>query len=270
MDLKTIANNVRVDIIKEVAAAQSGHPGGSLSAADIVTFLFFEAMNFSKDNLDDPDRDKFILSKGHASPVLYAALAEKGIIDREELETFRKIGTRLQGHPSINKCPGVDMTAGSLGLGFPVAVGLALGKKIDNKSSTVYTLLGDGEIQEGTVWEAAMAAAHYKLDNLIVFVDNNNLQIDGPITEVMSPYPIDEKFAAFGFNVINVEDGHDFDQLRAAHERAKACKGKPSAIICKTVKGKGVSFMENQVGWHGKAPSLEQAEQAIEELGGWK
>ena len=270
MDLKTIANNIRVDIITEVASAQSGHPGGSLSSADIVAFLYFEAMNINKDNLDDPDRDKFILSKGHASPVLYAALAEKGIIDREELKTFRKIGTRLQGHPSINKCPGVDMTAGSLGLGFPVAVGLALGKKIDNKPTTVYTLLGDGEIQEGTVWEAAMAAAHYKLDNLIVFVDNNNLQIDGPITEVMSPYPIDEKFAAFGFNVINVEDGHDFDQLRAAHERAKACEGKPTAIICKTVKGKGVSFMENQVGWHGKAPSMEQAEQAIEELGGWK
>ncbi|MCO8194534.1 transketolase [Anaerofustis sp. NSJ-163] len=270
MDLKTIASNVRVGIITEVAAAQSGHPGGSLSSADIVTYLYFEAMNINKDNLDDPNRDKFILSKGHASPVLYAALAEKGIIERDELKTFRKINTRLQGHPAIHKCPGVDMTAGSLGLGFPVAVGLALGNKIDGKDSTVYCLCGDGEIQEGSIWEAAMAASHYKLDNLILYVDNNNLQIDGPITDVMSPYPIDEKFAAFGFNVINVEDGHDFDQLREANEKAKACKGKPSVIVCKTVKGKGVSFMENQVGWHGKAPSEEQAKEAIEELGGWK
>ena len=270
MDLKQIANNVRCDIIEQVAAASSGHPGGSLSGVDILTYLYFEGMNISKDNIDDPNRDKFILSKGHASPLLYGVLCVFGLIPYEQLKTFRQIDSKLQGHPDKNKVKGVDMSAGSLGLGVSVAGGLALAGKIDNKPYTVYAMVGDGEIQEGSVWEAAMSAAHYKLDNFIVFVDNNNLQIDGSVNEVMSPYPIDEKFKAFGWHVINVDDGHDFDKLRAAHKEAKEVKGQPTAVICKTVKGKGISFMENQVGWHGKAPSAEQAKQAIEELGGRK
>lgn len=268
MDLKQIAANVRKNIITQVAAAKSGHPGGSLSGADLLTFLYFEGMVFDKKKLDDPNRDRFVLSKGHASPLLYGVLCETGCIPKDELTTFRKINTRLQGHPDMNKISGVDMTAGSLGLGLPVAVGMALAGKVDKKDYTTYALVGDGELQEGSIWEAAMAASHFELENLIVIVDNNGLQIDGPVDEVMSPYPIDKKFEAFGFHVINLDDGHDFDKIRAAHKEAKETKGKPSVIIAKTIKGKGVSFMENQVGWHGSAPNEEQAAQAIKELGG--
>ncbi len=267
MDLKKIANDVRKNIITQVAAASSGHPGGSLSGADILTYLYFEGMNVDANDINNPNRDRFVLSKGHASPLLYGVLCEKGLIPKEDLTTFRQINSKLQGHPDMNKVKGVDMSAGSLGLGISCAAGMALAGKIDNKDYFVYTLVGDGEIQEGTIWEAAMSAGHYNLDNFIVYVDNNNLQIDGAVTEVMSPYPIDEKFAAFGFDV-QVIDGHDFDAIRTATKKAKETKGKPSAIICKTVKGKGVSYMENNVNWHGSAPNAEQAAQAIEELGG--
>ena len=266
-NLEVTAKEIRKDIVKMIGKAASGHPGGSLSAVEILTLLYFEKMN----NIDpkDPkkaDRDRFVLSKGHAAPALYATLAAKGFFPREELDHLRQIGHMLQGHPDMKKIPGVDMSTGSLGQGIAAAVGMALGAKIDNADWKTYVLLGDGEIEEGMVWEAAMSAAHYKLDNLIAFVDNNNLQIDGEIGDVMSPYPIDEKFAAFGWNVIVVEDGNDFDQLRAGLEKAGTVEGKPSVLVCKTVKGKGVSYMENEVGWHGKGPNAEQVAQALAEL----
>ena len=267
MELKQIANNIRINIINQVAEASSGHPGGSLSASEILTALYFDVMNLP--SFDDPNRDRFILSKGHASPVLYAALAEKGAFPKEELLTFRKIGSRLQGHPDMHKLPGVEMTAGSLGIGVGVSVGVALGAKLDEAKYNVFTLIGDGEIQEGSVWEAFMAAAHYKLDNFIAIIDNNNLQIDGTIEEVMSPYPIDEKMKAFGFNVININDGNDIEQvIKALREAKEMCNSKPTAVIAKTVKGKGVSFMENNGSWHGTAPNAEQRAKALEELGG--
>jgi transketolase len=266
MELKKIARQIRRDIINETCAAHSGHPGGSLSGVEILTLLYFEIMNIP--SLDDPDRDRFVLSKGHASPLLYAILAEKGFLPKEELMTFRKIDSHLQGHPDMRKVKGVEMTTGSLGLGVCTATGMALAGKMDQKDYRVYTMVGDGEIQEGCVWETFMAASFYQLDNLTVFVDNNNLQIDGKITDVMSPYPIDEKMHAFGFHVINVDDGHDFDQLRAAVHEAQQQKGKPSAIIAKTIKGKGVSFMENRPEWHGSAPNEEQRDIALNEIGG--
>ena len=265
--LKKIANQVRKDIVTAVHAAKSGHPGGSLSAADIMVFLYFEEMR----NLDprEPrkaDRDRFVLSKGHCAPALYAVLAEKGYFPREDLKTLRHIGSYLQGHPNMNDTPGVDMSTGSLGQGISTAVGMALGAKMSSENYRVYTLLGDGEIEEGQVWEAAMFAGSHNLDNLVVIIDSNNLQIDGPVGEVGGPYPIDKKFDAFNFHVINVADGNDFDQLRAAFKEAEMIKGMPTAIICKTLKGKGVSFMEDAVGWHGKAPNDEQYQQAMDEL----
>lgn len=263
--LKKLANEVRKGIVTEVHAAQSGHPGGSLSAADVFTFLYFEEMNIDPENPKMDDRDRFVLSKGHTAPGLYATLAERGFFPKEELTTFRKVGTRLQGHPSMHMLPGLDMSTGSLGQGISTAVGMALSAKLQNKSYRTYTLLGDGEIQEGQVWEAAMFAGAKKLDNLVVIVDNNNLQIDGTIEEVNSPYPIDEKFKAFNFNVVCV-DGSDFDQLRDAFKSARETKGCPTAIIMKTVKGKGVSFMENKAGWHGKAPNDEEFEIAMNDL----
>ncbi len=265
-NLEKIANGIRKDIVTSIGKAASGHPGGSLSAVEILTLLYFEKMNVDPADPKMADRDRFVLSKGHAAPVLYATLAAKGFFPREELGHLRQLGAMLQGHPDMKHIPGVDMSTGSLGQGISAAVGMALGGKIDKAPWHVYTVLGDGEIEEGIVWEAAMAAAHYGLSNLTAFVDNNNLQIDGPITEVMSPYPIDEKFAAFGWNVIDVEDGNDFDQLREALGLAEACTDKPSVLVCKTVKGKGVSYMENQVGWHGKGPNAEQVEQALKEL----
>ena len=245
----------------------SGHPGGSLSAADILTTLFFGEMNIDPKNPKDADRDRFVLSKGHAAPVLYSVLARRGYFPVEELSTLRKIGSRLQGHPSMKCLPGIDMSTGSLGQGISVAVGMSLAGKIDNKDYRVYALLGDGELEEGQVWEAAMSAAHYKLDNLTAFIDFNGLQIDGDITKVMSPCPIDKKFEAFGWNVL-VIDGHDIDEILNAIEKAKNCKGKPTVVICNTIKGKGVSFMENQASWHGTAPNKEQCKQALAEIGG--
>lgn len=268
MDLKEIARNVRINIINETADASSGHPGGSLSGVEILTLLYFEIMNIP--SYDDENRDRFVLSKGHASPLLYSILAEKGLIDKKELSTFRKINSKLQGHPDMHKVKGVEMSTGSLGLGVSAAAGMALAGKLDKKDNKVYVLVGDGEIQEGVVWETFMSAAHFGLDNLIIFIDNNNLQIDGHCDEVMSPYPIDEKMKAFGFHVINVDDGHDFDKLRKAVNEARAQKGKPSAIIAKTIKGKGISFMENSADWHGKAPNEEQRQIALAELGGIK
>ncbi len=265
-ELKRIANQVRKDIIVGVHAAKSGHPGGSLSAAEIFTYLYFEEMNVDPKNPKDPDRDRFVLSKGHTAPGYYGALAEKGFFPREDMKTLRHTGSYLQGHPNMNEIPGVDMSSGSLGQGISAAVGMALAGKLRKKDYRVYTLLGDGEIEEGQVWEASMFAGNHALDNLCVIVDNNNLQIDGPITEVNSPYPIDRKFEAFKFHVINVADGNDFDQLRAAFKEAREVKGMPTAIICKTVKGKGVSFMENEVGWHGKAPNDEQFAVAMADL----
>ena len=265
-ELKRIANQVRKDIIVGVHAAKSGHPGGSLSAAEIFTYLYFEEMHVDPKNPKDPDRDRFVLSKGHTAPGYYGALAEKGFFPREDMKTLRHTGSYLQGHPNMNEIPGVDMSSGSLGQGISAAVGMALSGKLRNKDYRVYTLLGDGEIEEGQVWEASMFAGNRALDNLVVIVDNNNLQIDGPITEVNSPYPIDRKFEAFKFHVINVADGNDFDQLRAAFKEAREVKGMPTAIICKTVKGKGVSFMENEVGWHGKAPNDEQFAVAMADL----
>lgn len=265
-ELKRIANQVRKNIVTGVHAAKSGHPGGSLSAADIFTYLYFEEMHVDPKNPRDPDRDRFVLSKGHCAPGYYGALAEKGFFPREDMKTLRHTGSYLQGHPNMNDVPGVDMSTGSLGQGISTAVGMALAGKLKKKDYRVYTLLGDGEIEEGQVWEAAMFAGNHELDNLVVIVDNNNLQIDGPITEVNSPYPIDRKFEAFNFHVINVADGNDFDQLRAAFKEAREIKGRPTAIIAKTVKGKGVSFMENQVGWHGKAPNDEQYKTAMDEL----
>lgn len=258
LELQKKANDVRNGIIDGVHAAKAGHPGGSLSAAEVFTYLYFEEMNIDPKNPKDPDRDRFVLSKGHTAPGLYSVLANRGYFPVDDLLTLRQIGSHLQGHPCIAHTPGVDMSSGSLGQGISAAVGMALGAKLQNKLFRVYTLLGDGEIQEGQVWEAAMFAGAKNLDNLVVIVDNNGLQIDGKIEDVNSPYPIDAKFEAFNFHVINVEDGNDFDQLDAAFKEAKTVSGKPVAIIMKTVKGKGVSFMENQAGWHGKAPNDEE------------
>ena len=265
LELQKVANEVRKGIITSVHAAKAGHPGGSLSAADIFTYLYFEEMNVDPKDPEKADRDRFVLSKGHTAPGLYSALAQKGYFPVEDLETLRHLGSYLQGHPDMKHIPGVDMSSGSLGQGISAAVGMATAGKMDNADYRVYTLLGDGEIQEGQVWEASMMAGFRKLDNLVVIVDNNNLQIDGAIDEVCSPYPIDKKFEAFNFHVINI-DGNDFDQIDAAFKEAKATKGMPTAIIAHTVKGKGVSFMENQVGWHGTAPNDEQYAVAMEEL----
>jgi transketolase len=264
-ELKKIAVKVREGIITGTYHAKSGHPGGSLSSADIFTYLYFDEMNIDPKNPQDPDRDRFVLSKGHVAPGLYAVLAERGYFPVEDLKTLRHVGSYLQGHPDMKGTPGVDMSSGSLGQGFSAAVGMALAAKMDGKDYRVYALAGDGEIQEGQIWEAAMFAGTKKLDNLVLIVDNNNLQIDGEITWSSSPYPIDEKFAAFGFHVINI-DGHDFDQIAAAFKEAREVKGKPVAIVAKTVKGKGVSYMENQAGWHGKAPNDEEYAIAMEEL----
>ena len=265
LELQKVANEVRKDIITEVHSAKSGHPGGSLSAADVFTYLYFEEMNIDPKDPKKPDRDRFVLSKGHTAPGLYAALAERGFFPKEDLPTLRHIGSHLQGHPCMQHTPGLDMSSGSLGQGISAAVGMALSAKVFGDSFRVYTLLGDGKLQECQVWEASMFASAKKLDNLCVIVDNNNLQIDGTIVEVNSPYPIDEKFTAFGFHVINV-NGHDFDELRAAFAEAKTVKGQPTAIIMKTVKGKGVSFMENNVAWHGSAPNDEQYAVAMADL----
>lgn len=265
--LKDIAVSVRRDIINETADAASGHPGGSLSAVEIMTLLYFEMMNIP--SLSDAGRDRFVLSKGHCTPLYYGILAEYGAFPKDELHTFRRFHSRLQGHPDMNKLPGVDMTTGSLGLGICAAVGMALAAKTDGRDYNVYVLLGDGEMQEGSVWEALMAASHYKLDNLCVILDNNNLQIDGKVSEVMSIYPIEEKFRAFGFSTATAADGNDFDSLRAAFaDAASASAGRPRAIIAKTVKGKGVSFMENDPAWHGTAPDAQQRDAALAELGG--
>ena len=265
LELEKLANEIRKSIVTAVHSAKSGHPGGSLSSADIFTYLYFKEMNIDPKDPKNPDRDRFVLSKGHTAPGLYAALANRGYFPVEDLKTLRHIGSYLQGHPNMNTTPGVDMSTGSLGQGVSVAAGMALGAKYENKNLRVYTATGDGEIQEGQIWEALMFAAHYKLDNLCVIVDNNNLQIDGEVSKVMSPYPIDEKLKAFGFEVICI-DGHSFDEIEAAFEKAKTVKGRPTAIIAKTVKGKGVSFMENQASWHGTAPNGEQYETAMSEL----
>ena len=264
LELQKQANEVRKGIVTAVHSAKAGHPGGSLSAADIFTYLYFEEMNIDPADPDMENRDRFVLSKGHTAPGLYSALAHRGFFPVEDLTTLRKLGSYLQGHPCIH-IPGVDMSSGSLGQGISAAVGMALGAKLSGKDFRVYTLLGDGEMQEGQVWEAAMFAAHRKLDNLVVIVDNNNLQIDGAISDVCSPYPIDKKFEAFNFHVINV-DAHDFDALRAAFAEARATKGQPTCIVAKSVKGKGVSFMENNVAWHGTAPNDEQYAQAMADL----
>ena len=266
LELQKVANEVRKGIITGVHAAKAGHPGGSLSAAYLFTYLYFEEMNVDPKNPQDPDRDRFVLSKGHTAPGLYAALANKGYFPVEDLLTLRHIGSHLQGHPCMQHTPGLDMSSGSLGQGISAAVGMALSAKLREKSYRVYTLLGDGEIQEGQVWEAAMFAGARHLDNLVVIVDNNGLQIDGKVEDVCSPYPIDKKFEAFNFHVINVADGNDFDQLDAAFKEAREVKGMPVAIIMKTVKGKGVSFMENQASWHGTAPNDEQYAVAMEDL----
>lgn len=264
-ELKNIAKNIRKGIIEAVYSGQSGHPGGSLSIADIITVLYFNEMNIKPEDPKDENRDRLVLSKGHCAPALYSALANRGFFETEELKTLRNIESRLQGHPDMKKIPGIDMTTGSLGQGLSAANGMAIAGKLDNKDYRVYCILGDGEIEEGQIWEAAMASNKYKLDNLCVIVDNNNLQIDGTIEEVMSSYPIDEKFKSFGFQIINI-DGHDIEEILKAFEVARNIKGKPTCIIAKTIKGKGVSFMENQAGWHGKAPNEEQYIQAMEEL----
>ena len=265
LELQKTANEVRMSIVTAVHSAKAGHPGGSLSAADIFTYLYFEEMNIDPANPKLADRDRFVLSKGHTAPGLYAALAERGFFPKEDLVTLRHTGSYLQGHPDMKHIPGVDMSSGSLGQGLSAAAGMAAAGKFDGKDYRVYALCGDGEIQEGQIWEAAMWAGHRKLDNLVVIVDNNNLQIDGPIDTVCSPYPIDKKFEAFGFHTINI-DGNDFDQIRAAFDEARATKGMPTAIIAKTVKGKGVSFMENSVDWHGKAPNDAEYETAMKDL----
>ena len=265
LELMKTANEVRKGIVTAVHSAKAGHPGGSLSAADIFTYLYFEEMNIDPKEPKKADRDRFVLSKGHTAPGLYSVLAERGYFPKEDLKTLRHTGSYLQGHPDMKHIPGVDMSSGSLGQGISAAVGMAIAGKLDNADYRVYTLLGDGEIQEGQVWEAAMLAAHKKLDNLVVIVDNNNLQIDGAIDEVNSPYPIDKKFEAFNFHVINI-DGNDFDQIDAAFKEAKTVKGCPTAIIAKTIKGKDVSFMENQAGWHGKAPNDEEYAVAMADL----
>ena len=265
LELMKTANEVRKGVIKAVHSAKSGHPGGSLSATDIYTYLFFEELNVDPAEPKKADRDRFVLSKGHTAPGYYSTLANRGFFPVEDLTTLRKVGSYLQGHPDMKNIPGVDMSSGSLGQGISTAVGMAISAKLSNEDYRVYTLLGDGEIQEGQVWEAAMLAGHRKLDNFVAIVDNNNLQIDGAISEVNSPYPIDKKFEAFNFHVINV-DGHNFDELRAAFKEARETKGMPTAIIAKTVKGKGVSFMEDKAAWHGTAPNDEQFAIAMEEL----
>ena len=265
LELMKTAGEIRKGIVSSVRSAKAGHPGGSLSAADIFTYLYFEELRIDPKEPKKADRDRFVLSKGHTAPGLYSALAERGYFPKEDLLTLRHVGSYLQGHPDMKHIPGVDMSSGSLGQGISAAVGMAIAGKMDDADYRVYTLLGDGEIQEGQVWEASMLAASHKLDNLVVIVDNNNLQIDGTIEEVNSPYPIDKKFEAFNFHVIKI-DGNDFDQIDAAFKEAKTVKGQPTAIIAKTVKGKGVSFMENQAGWHGKAPNAEQYQQARQEL----
>ena len=265
LELEKMANEIRKDIVTAVHSAKSGHPGGSLSSADIFTYLYFEEMNVDPANPKWEDRDRFVLSKGHVAPGLYSTLAEKGYFPKEDLKTLRHTGSYLQGHPDMKHIPGIDMSSGSLGQGVSVAVGMAAAGKYDKKDYRVYTLTGDGEIQEGQIWEAAMWAGHRKLDNLVVIVDNNNLQIDGSVEDVCSPYPIDKKFEAFNFHVINI-DGNDFDQIRAAFKEARETKGMPTAIIAKTVKGTGVSFMENAAGWHGKAPNDEEYEIAMADL----
>lgn len=264
-ELMKTANEIRKGIVTAVHSAKSGHPGGSLSAADIYTYLFFEEMNIDPKDPEKADRDRFVLSKGHTAPGYYSTLANRGFFPVEDLTTLRKVGSYLQGHPDMKHIPGVDMSSGSLGQGISAAVGMAISAKLSNEDYRVYTLLGDGEIQEGQVWEAAMLAGFRKLDNLVVIVDNNNLQIDGAIDEVNSPYPIDKKFEAFNFHMITI-DGNDFDQIEAAFKEARETKGMPTAIVAKTVKGKGVSFMENQVGWHGAAPNDEQYAVAMEDL----
>ena len=263
--LQTVACKVRQGIVESTYCAKCGHPGGSLSAADMFTYLYFKELNVDPRNPKWEDRDRFVLSKGHTAPGLYAALAHRGFFPVEDLKQLRKLGHYLQGHPNMNSVPGVDMSTGSLGQGISAACGMALAAKTQGKTNRVYTLLGDGEIQEGQVWEACMFAAHYHLDNLVVIVDNNGLQIDGEVAKVMSPYPIVDKLEAFGFHVTSI-DGHDFDQIEAALNEAKTVKGQPSAIVMKTVKGKDVSFMENQASWHGVAPNKEQYEQAMAEL----
>lgn len=265
LELQKTANEVRKGIVTAVHSAKAGHPGGSLSAADIFTFLYFEEMNIDPKNQKAPDRDRFVLSKGHTAPGLYSALANRGYFPVEDLKTLRKLGSYLQGHPCLQHVPGVDMSSGSLGQGISAAVGMALSAKMDGKDYRTYCLCGDGEIQEGQVWEAAMFAGHRNLDNLVIIVDNNGLQIDGKIEDVCSPYPIDKKFEAFNFHVITI-DGHDFDAIRAAFKEARETKGQPTCIITKTVKGKGVSFMENQSSWHGTAPNDEQYAIAMEDL----
>ena len=264
-ELKRISANIKLGALEAVFCASSGHPGGSLSISDILSYLYFEEMNIDPRDPKKANRDRFVLSKGHTAPALYAALAERGYFPREDLKTFRRIDSYLQGHPDMKGTPGVDMTTGSLGLGFSAACGMALSAKISGDSYRVYAVLGDGESEEGQVWEAAMFAAHKKLDNLCIFLDYNGLQIDGPIAEVNDPSPLDEKFAAFGWNVLML-DGHDIEAIDGAAKAAKACKGKPTAIICRTVKGKGVSFMENSVKWHGSAPNEEQYKQAVSEI----
>ena len=266
LELEKMANEIRKDIVTAVHSAKSGHPGGSLSAADIYTYLYFEEMNVDPKDPKKADRDRFVLSKGHTTPGYYSVLAQRGYFPVEDLKTFRHVGSYLQGHPDMKHIPGVDMSSGSLGQGISAAVGMALSAKLSNESYRVYTLLGDGEIQEGQVWEAAMFAGFRKLDNLVVVVDYNGIQIDGKVDEVCSPYPIDKKFEAFNFHVINVEDGKDMDQLKAAFDEARTVKGMPVAIIMKTVKGKGVSFMEKKAGWHGKAPKDDEYAQAMEDL----
>ncbi len=264
-NLEVTAKSIRRGIVTALHSAKSGHPGGSLSAADIMTYLYFEEMNIDPQDPKKADRDRFVLSKGHVAPALYSTLAERGYFPKEDLVTLRHTGSYLQGHPDMKHIPGVDMSAGSLGQGISAAVGMALAAKLDGKDYRVFAMCGDGEIEEGQVWEASMFAASRNLDNFTVIVDNNNLQIDGTIEEVCSPYPIDEKFKAFGFEVICI-DGHNFDEIEAAFAKAKETKGKPTAIIAKTTKGKGVSFMENQCGWHGKAPNDDEFAQAIKEL----
>lgn len=263
--LKEKALNIRLGALEGVYSAASGHPGGSLAIADILAYLYFAEMRVNPENPKDPDRDRLVLSKGHTAPALYAALAEKGYFDKSLLSTLRKFGSILQGHPDMKHIPGIDMSTGSLGQGFSAANGIALAGKIDKKDYRVYAILGDGESEEGQIWEAAMFGAHYKLDNLCMILDSNGLQIDGKVTEVMNPTPFDEKFKAFGWNVYKI-NGHDFAEIEDAIQKAKTVKGKPTAIIADCVKGKGVSFMENQVGWHGSAPNKEQYEQAVAEL----
>ena len=264
-ELKKISADIKLGALEAVFSASSGHPGGSLSISDILAYLYFEEMNVDPQNPKWDDRDRLVLSKGHTAPALYAALAEKGYFPREDLRTFRQADSYLQGHPDMKGVPGVDMSTGSLGLGFSAACGIALSAKVSGKAYRVWSILGDGEAEEGQVWEAAMFAAHKKLDNLCIFVDFNGLQIDGPISEVNDPAPFDTKFESFGWNVITI-DGHDIEQIDSAVKAAKACSGKPTAIICKTVKGNGVSFMENNVKWHGSAPNKEQYEQAVAEI----